>query len=109
MEIIDFLQMRDGLFEKHIAGTDKLMEADSFTVDLRVANGKHKPREHTCSQDEFTYVLDGEVEMVVEGEHSLLHAGQGILVKAGKRHNTLPREGASWMLIAKPHKHHYFE
>ncbi len=109
MEIVDFFGTVNDLIDRHIAGTDKLMVGDSFNVDVRVANGVHKPREHTCSQDEFTYVLSGEVEMVVEGEHSLLTAGQGVLVRAGDRHNTLPKPGASWLLIAKPHKHHYFE
>ena len=109
MEAIDFFAEVQKLVETHTAGTNQLLVGDSFTVDVRVANGVHKPREHTCSQDEFTYVLSGEVDMKVEERITRLTAGQGLLVKAGVRHNTLPQPGASWLLIAKPHKHHYFE
>lgn len=106
---MDFFKECEKLLEEGKAGTAGLIRGADFDIDVRVANGKHKPRLHICSRDEFTYVLSGEVEMLVDGQSSLLKAGEGILVKAGVVHNTLPREGASWMLIAAPHKHHYLE
>lgn len=109
MGAIDFFAEVEKLRAEHRAGTTNLLVGDEFTIDVRLANGVHKPRKHTCSQDEFTYVLSGEVEMWVEGESTLLTAGQGFLVEAGRLHNTYPKPGASWMLVSKPHKHVYFE
>ncbi len=107
---MDFVKECEKLFAENKSGTNGLLKADNFTVDVRAGNGIHTPRLHICSQDEFTYVLSGEVEMYVEGEGStLLTAGQGLLIKSGIKHKTLAREGATWLLISTPHKHHYFE
>ena len=109
MPAMDFLAQVEKLREEHKAGTNQLMVGEDFTIDVRLANGVHTPRKHTCSRDEFTYVLSGEVEMWVEGESTLLTAGQGFLVEAGRLHNTYPKPGASWLLVAKGHEHVYFE
>jgi quercetin dioxygenase-like cupin family protein len=110
MSAINFYQEVNKLKDSGSPGTSNLVEADCFSLDVRVFSDKHQPRPHTCSQDEFTYVLNGEVEMQVGNDITRLKAGEGILVKAGERHDTRPCEGASWLLIAKqPHKHHYFK
>lgn len=109
MRKVDFMAEAGKLEAEHRSGTDKLLETGDFNVDVRVENGTHKPREHICSADEFTYVLYGEVNMKVGDEITTLTAGQGFWVKAGVRHNTLAKPGASWLLIARPHKHTYFE
>ena len=109
MNVVDFLAEINKLDVEHRSGTNKLMLGEDFAVDVRLANGVHKPRKHTCSHDEFTYVISGEVDMWVEGETTRLTAGQGILVEAGVLHVTLAQPGASWMLVSKPHQHVYFE
>lgn len=107
---MDFIKECEKLFAEGKSGTNGLLKADNFNIDVRVGNGIHKPRLHICSQDEFTYVLSGEVEMYVEGDGStLLTTGQGLLIKSGIKHKTLARDGATWLLISAPHKHHYFE
>ena len=109
MEVFDYQKIIDQLREENKSGTDQYLPCDTFTVDVRIGNGVHTPREHICSQDEFTFVMKGEVEMYVDGTTTLLHAGQGLLVKAGVRHKTNYKPDAEWLLISKPHKHHYFE
>ena len=106
---VDFMAEAGKLEAEHRSGTDKLLETCDFNVDVRVENGTYTPREHICSADEFTYVLYGEVNMKVGDEITTLTAGQGFWVKAGVRHKTMAKPGASWLLVSKTHKHHYFE
>ena len=109
MDVINFYDEMARLEANDTPGTRDLLKADCFNVEVRDYSEKHTPRLHTCSQDEFTYVLKGEIDMVVEEETHHLKAGEGILVQAGKKHDTRPCEGASWMLVAKePHAHHFY-
>jgi quercetin dioxygenase-like cupin family protein len=108
MSAINFYQEVNRLNDSGLTGTNNLVQADCFSIDVRIFSDKHQPKPHTCSQDEFTYVLKGEVEMQVGEGITHLKEGEGILVKGGEKHDTRPSEGASWLLIAKqPHKHRF--
>src|ERR1700722_16583461 len=48
--------------------------------------GAAEIRHHHEKAQQFFYILSGEVIMEVEGETTLLQAGTGIRVMAGKRH-----------------------
>lgn len=110
MSAINFYQEANKLNDSGSAGTHLLVQADCFSIDVRVFNDKQLPRPHTCSQDEFFYVLKGEVEIEAGNELTRLKEGEGMLIKAGEKHETRMSEGASWLLIAKqPHKHHYYK
>jgi mannose-6-phosphate isomerase-like protein (cupin superfamily) len=110
MDAVNFFQEADKLREAGSAGTNLLVQADCFSVDVRIFDAKRRQRLHTCSQDEFFCVLKGEVVIKAGTDSTRLKEGEGIVVKAGVKHITLPGEGASWLLVAKqPHKHHYYE
>jgi mannose-6-phosphate isomerase-like protein (cupin superfamily) len=110
MSAINFYQEANKLNDSGSAGTHLLVQADCFSLDVRVYNDKQRPRLHTCSQDEFFYVLKGEVEIQAGNDLTRLKEGEGILIKAGEKHKTTTSVGASWLLIAKqPHKHHHYE
>lgn len=87
--------------------TSNLFHADDFCVDIRLATAPGTRREHFCSEDEFTYILSGSVDMKVEGVINHLEAGDAFMVKAGVEHVMLPSEGASWLLVSKPHRHYH--
>jgi quercetin dioxygenase-like cupin family protein len=59
---------------------------EAVVVKVEVAAGGHVGR-HTHPGDEVTYVVDGEGELMVEGQPPLkLKAGDGFSVPAGKVH-----------------------
>jgi mannose-6-phosphate isomerase-like protein (cupin superfamily) len=110
MSAVNFYQEAKKLNDCGSPGTNLLVQADCFSIDVRIFSDKHRPRLHTCSQDEFFYVLKGEVEIQAGDDITHLKEGEGTLIKAGEKHDTRPGVGASWLLIAKqPHKHHYYE
>ena len=110
MQKINLFEEAKKLKKTDATGTTNLLTADQFSIEVRVHQPKHKPRLHTCSQDEFIYALEGVVDMLVDGQEFLLNEGESVLIPAGVRHKTMTREGSSWMLVSKePHEHKNFE
>lgn len=56
---------------------------------------------------QFFYVLAGELTMEIEGEESVLHAGEGIEVAPGKAHQALNRsaESTRFLVTSQPPSH----
>jgi mannose-6-phosphate isomerase-like protein (cupin superfamily) len=88
----------------------RLIQADCFSVKLFVHHAGEKARLHTCGNDEFFFVVKGEVEMLVEGQSIFMKEGDGLLVKANEKHTHRLKEGALMTLVThEPHQHRYFE
>jgi mannose-6-phosphate isomerase-like protein (cupin superfamily) len=69
--------------------------------------GAAEIRHHHQKAQQFFYILKGEVLMEVEGETTLLSAGSGIRVLAGKRHQIRnPSSGpVRFLVISHPRSH----
>ena len=55
--------------------------------------------EHTAPFDAFVYVIDGKVEITIEGKPSVLNAGQMIIMPAHKPHALRSIEQFKMMLV----------
>ncbi|MFC2059617.1 cupin domain-containing protein [Chloroflexota bacterium] len=59
--------------------------------------------------DEFFYVLKGEGEVLIEDKLYTMKEGEGIMVRAGKKHKRRT-PNVCWLVIAKhPHEYTHFE
>ena len=69
--------------------------------------GAAEIRHHHGKAQQFFYILSGEVLMEVEGQNTLLPAGSGIRVLAGKRHHIRnPSSGpVRFLVISHPRSH----
>lgn len=69
--------------------------------------GAAEIRHHHQRAQQFFYVLSGEVMMEIEGQPTLVPAGSGIRVLAGKRHQIRnPSSGpARFLVISQPPSH----
>lgn len=55
--------------------------------------------EHTAPFDAFVYVMDGKVEIMIEGRPSILSAGEMIIMPANKPHALKAIERFKMMLV----------
>ena len=88
----------------------RVSTGDIFDIDLYVyANGGGN-RYHTCSEDEYFFILKGKAEMIVENDQTLLEEGEGIMVKAGLKHKH-SSDDKLWMIVISkwPHEHIYYD
>jgi quercetin dioxygenase-like cupin family protein len=88
----------------------RVSTGDVFDIDIYVyANGGGN-KYHTCSEDEYFYILKGKAEMNIENNKSSLKEGEGIMVKAGLKHKH-SSEDKLWMIVISkwPHEHIYFD
>ena len=67
---------------------------------LRVARLHGRFHHHSHDTDELFYVLDGAMEIEIDGEVHALKAGQGVTVPAGTVHRTAADEPATVLLVA---------
>lgn len=69
--------------------------------------GAAEQRHHHGKAQQFFYILAGEVLMEIEGEMTLVQAGSGIRVEAGRRHQIRnPSSGAArFLVISQPPSH----
>ncbi|MEM3041573.1 MAG: cupin domain-containing protein [Nitrososphaerota archaeon] len=113
MLTINLLSEANGL-ESRIEGSGRgrkrLLEADGFDVDLYVYNAPGEWNDlHTCSKDEFFFVVKGKMEVMMEGTGRILGENEGILAKAGVKHKHRALSKALVMVVSKwPHEHRYY-
>ncbi|MGC1650266.1 MAG: cupin domain-containing protein [Candidatus Sulfotelmatobacter sp.] len=69
--------------------------------------GAAEIRHHHEKAQQFFYILSGEVIMEVEGQTTLLHAGTGIRVMPGKRHQIRNPSSVPvrFLVISHPRSH----
>ena len=111
MSVIDFYQEARELEKKpdHSMRKD-LLDADSFSAVMYAYGGNADTRLHDCGKDEFFYVIQGNAEMQVENDLIPMKAGEGILIKAGKKHKRRIKDEALIMMITRqPHQHRYYD
>lgn len=88
----------------------RVSTGDGFDIDLYSYESGGENRFHTCSKDEYFYILKGKVEMIVEDDRTSLEEGEGIMVKAGLKHMHTADDKLWMMVISKwPHEHDYFD
>jgi mannose-6-phosphate isomerase-like protein (cupin superfamily) len=69
--------------------------------------GAAEIRHHHTKAQQFFYIVSGEVLMEVEGQTTLLHAGTGIRVLPGKRHQIRNPSSSPvrFLVISHPRSH----
>ena len=88
----------------------RISTGDIFDIDIYVYADGGGNRYHTCSEDEYFYILRGKAEMLVENSQRLLGKGEGIMVKAGLKHKHWSNENLWMIVISKwPHEHIYYD
>jgi quercetin dioxygenase-like cupin family protein len=81
-----------------------------FDIDLYSYESGGENRFHTCSKDEYFFILRGRAEMIVEDDRTSLIEGEGIRVKAGLKHMHTSDDKLWMMVISKwPHEHVYYD
>lgn len=60
---------------------------------------------HRATSDELAYVLSGQVEVLVEGQSTMLHAGASLQIRAGQEHASKAHGPARVLLIGEPDQH----
>jgi len=76
-------------------------------IEEFMRSGAAEIRHHHARAQQFFYVLAGEVLMEIEGEKTLVSAGSGIRVPAGKRHQIRnpSSSAARFLVISQPPSH----
>jgi quercetin dioxygenase-like cupin family protein len=88
----------------------RVVTGDGFDIDLYSYASGGENKFHTCSRDEYFFILKGEAEMIVEDDRTSLSEGEGIMVKTGLKHMHKANDKLWMMVISKwPHEHSYFE
>jgi mannose-6-phosphate isomerase-like protein (cupin superfamily) len=86
----------------HLVKDEKLSVIEEF-----MPPGTAEIRHHHDRAQQFFYVLTGEILMEIEGEKTLVPAGSGIRVLAGKRHQigNPSSSAARFLVISQPPSH----
>jgi quercetin dioxygenase-like cupin family protein len=110
MSNISVFEEAKTLAEKHAHTRlkSRLVDADTFEIDLWVFHVPGEGELHTCERDEFFYVLKGSMELQVDDTLHLLKAGEGLNVKARIKHKHAT-QGDTWVMVTSkwPHEHIY--
>ena len=87
-----------------------IFKAADFDVDLQTFDPERISNLHTCSKEEFFYVVKGEVEMQVENLSLHMREGDAIMVKPGEKHkHKIMQAGALMMVTKRPHEHRSYD
>ncbi|GIV96291.1 MAG: hypothetical protein KatS3mg057_0948 [Herpetosiphonaceae bacterium] len=70
---------------------------DGYHAFVVVVEGSFYPHRH--SHDEFYYVLEGEVQVEVNGRVITVPAGQALLVQAGEEHHTSAAQRSVMLVV----------
>jgi len=86
----------------HLVKDEKLS-----VIEELIPSGGREVRHYHQKAQQFFYILSGEVIMEVEGRSTLLHAGSGIRILPGARHQiSNPASGAArFLVISQPPSH----
>ena len=88
----------------------RITSGDGFDIDLYSYESGGENRFHTCSKDEYFFILRGKAEMIVEDDRTSLIEGEGIRVKTGLKHMHTSDDKLWMMVISKwPHEHVYYD
>lgn len=79
----------EGITLKSVSGNNTMMTFFTFEPGSIIPAHKHP-------HEQITYVIEGEMEMVLDGETKLLKAGDGVVI--------LPNQDHSAKILSKPVK-----
>ena len=97
LEKVDLLEARK--LSDHHWFNRTLCRVNDSLVRLGVFEGEFHWHVHE-DEDEFFYVVDGRLEIEIEGRDSIvLEPRQGVMVPRGVRHRPLAPEGATVLMV----------
>ena len=104
LEVIDEKSLSDGCEYKWFNQT--LCQVNGSVVRMGVLEGEYHWHQHTAD-DEFFYVLEGELSLEVDGDEVLVRAGEGVEIGPGIAHQAINRSGSSvrFLVTSQPPSH----
>lgn len=85
-----------------------LVKNDSLSIiEEKMPPGTSEVRHYHQKSNQFFYVLEGNLQIEVEGNELTLGSGQGLHIKAGQRHQVFNRSesGTEFLVISNPPSH----
>ena len=76
-----------------------LTKVDNYYVYLVIFQGDYKRHRHPS--DEFFYVLDGEIEVEVDGKLEKIKKGEGLLLNKGTWHSSWSKRKSVVMVFER--------
>ncbi len=70
----------DGITLKSVSGSSTMMTFFDFEPGAVIPSHNHP-------HEQITYVIEGEIEMIVNGEAKLLKAGDGVVIMPDQEHS----------------------
>jgi quercetin dioxygenase-like cupin family protein len=76
-------------------------KAEIFLVTVAAATGRHAPHLYNHPGQEFTYVLEGSLQILLDGHEVILHKGDSLYFDAGRPHamNALNGKPATFLAV----------
>jgi mannose-6-phosphate isomerase-like protein (cupin superfamily) len=94
---VDAFTTKDGSTIRELHHT----EAQSL-AEARLEPGQATQRHHHARTEEIYFVLDGEGEMEVDGEHRTVAPGDAILIPQGARHQIRAERALRFLCCCSP-------
>jgi quercetin dioxygenase-like cupin family protein len=93
---MNFFRQKELLAQEVLPGvTLRSVHMDNLTMTfVEYAVGARVPSHHH-SHEQITYVLEGELEVTVEGERRVLRAGEGVRIGPNVEHSSQPVRGSA--------------
>jgi mannose-6-phosphate isomerase-like protein (cupin superfamily) len=88
-------------------GWHLVQTAELSIIEERMPAGASEVRHHHVRARQFFYVLEGELNLEVEGDEVLILAGEGVEIAPGVAHQAINRSGASvrFLVTSQPPSH----
>lgn len=76
-------------------------------IEERMPPGTSEVRHYHAHARQFFYVLEGELQMEMDGENHTLRTGEGIEIAPGQTHQAINRSGSPvrFLVVSQPPSH----
>lgn len=92
--LVDLMSIQEGAIVSRT-----LVDREAGTVTLFAFDGGQGLSEHTAPYDALVQVLDGSVEITIAGEPVVAHAGEIVVMPAGRPHSLRALEPFRMLLV----------
>jgi mannose-6-phosphate isomerase-like protein (cupin superfamily) len=99
---------RDGSTIRELLGRTTAPLRSQSLAEATLGPGRQTERHYHAESEEFYYVLSGEGELEIDGEHALVGPGDAILIPAGAWHQITAAGSSALRFLcccAPPYRH----
>ena len=86
-------------YQENSVVSKTLIDKKTGTVTLFAFDKAQGLSEHTAPFDAFVYIVDGEADIVIAGEHKRTVKGEAIIMPANKPHSLTAKEPFKMLLV----------